>query len=734
MKIASLSAQCVAGTVLLVGVSPIAAAEQTAETENTAETAQNNSTTDSSVLNEIVVTAQKRTQRLQDVPVTITALSTADLDRAGVATMSDLPSVVSGLIWSNQGTWVEPNLRGVYTTVAAVGSASPIAIYVDGIYQPSQSGTLVDLPDVSHVEVLKGPQGTLFGRNATGGAISISTLDPSFTSTGNVEISAGAYGGGSSDTSGHYGFRGFVSGPVIDDVLAAGLSAEYNHTDGYMINDVNGQRYGEINSELVRGKLLWKLSDNANFLATAYYGHREDAPTEAGYPQYGVTAAAAYPDAIVPTRPWHVTWNGNAPQVTDDSKGVSIKGTFQLDAGTITTLSGYSQVDPRVFSSVHAAYSPACVAAFACIDAFVASPLQAYSQEVDFASRKFGPVSFVAGLFGFYDKATEHDAYNGVFSDDTVTWTKSYAAFAESTYEVTSDLSAIVGARVTHDSLDANGSYYGKPLVNYAHKGWTSGTPRASLVYKIDPTLNAYVTYSGGFKGGVVSGQYTTAPPADPEKISAFEVGLKAAAEKYSFNVSAFYYNYRDLQVEFFSNLVTTPQNAAKAKIYGLDADGTVILTDTFRIRVNGTWLPTAEYTSFPQAIAFLPPLGPFGLVTHNNFDATGARMLVTPVLTGTLSGTYGKAYGWGRFEATASVYHSGEYHWDYPGTMKTDQYDLLNGELTFAPAGTHMKYTAYGKNLTNKAYIQGGLPTATAHEVYYAPPREVGLRAAYSF
>jgi iron complex outermembrane receptor protein len=731
MKIASLSAQCrcVVVVVLLAGVSPIAAAEQTAATTP------NSSTTDSVVLSEIVVTAQKRTQRLQDVPVTITALSASDLDRAGVATARELPSVVSGLIWSNQGAWVEPNLRGVYTTVAAVGSASPIAIYVDGIYQPSQSGTLVDLPDVSRIEVLKGPQGTLFGRNATGGAISIYTLDPSFKSTGNVEISAGAYSGGSSNTSGHYNFRGFVSGPVIDDVLAASVSVEYNRTDGYFTNDRNGQRFGEITGGLVRGKLLWKLSDSANFVATAYYGHRDDSPTQAGFPQYGVTAAAAYPDAVIPTRPWHVTWGGNAPNVKDNAKGVSLKGTFQLDAGTITTLSGYSQVLPRVFSSVQAAYSPACDAVFACIDAFVATPLQAYSQEVDFASRKFGPVSFVAGLFGFYDKATEHDAYNGgVFSDDTATWTKSYAAFAESTYEVTSDLSVITGARVTHDSLEAHGSYFGNPLVTYARKGWTSGTPRASLVYKIDPTLNAYFTYSQGFKGGVASGQYTTAPPADPEKITAYEVGLKAAAEKYSFDVAAFYYNYRDLQVEIFSNLVTTPQNAAKAKIYGLDADATAILTDAFRIRFTGSWLPTAKYVSFRHAIAFLPPLGPFGLVTNTNYDDTGARMLVTPVLTGTLSGTYGKTYGWGRFEATASVYHSSDYRWDYPGTMKTDQYTLLNGELTFAPTGTHMKYTAYGKNLTNKAYVQGGLPTATAHEVYFAPPRELGVRAAYSF
>ena len=115
--------------------------------------------TNSGALDEVVVTAQKRTERLQDVPISIAALSAADLSRSNVVTASDLPSVVSGLVWSNQGAWVQPNLRGVYTTVAAVGAQAPIAIYLDGVYQPMQAGTITDLADVSRIEVLKGPQG-----------------------------------------------------------------------------------------------------------------------------------------------------------------------------------------------------------------------------------------------------------------------------------------------------------------------------------------------------------------------------------------------------------------------------------------------------------------------------------------------------------------------------------------------------------------------------------------------
>src|SRR5277367_2887274 len=193
---------------LLAGLASIAAAQAPSATTAPAATANQ----PGGSLEEIIVTAQKRSERLQDVPVTITALSPDYLQKTGVERMSDLPTAVPGLVWSNQGAWIEPNIRGVYTNVAAIGSGSPIAIYLDGIYQPSQSGTIFNLPDVRDVEVLKGPQGTLFGRNATGGAIVINTRDPSFTPTGDINVSAGAYTGNSVQTAGHYNVNGYVSG------------------------------------------------------------------------------------------------------------------------------------------------------------------------------------------------------------------------------------------------------------------------------------------------------------------------------------------------------------------------------------------------------------------------------------------------------------------------------------------------------------------------------------------
>jgi iron complex outermembrane recepter protein len=729
---------------LLAGLASIADAQApsaTAPTTGPAATANQ----PSGALDEIIVTAQKRSERLQDVPVTITALSPDYLAKTGVERMSDLPTAVPGLVWSNQGAWIEPNIRGVYTNVAAIGSGSPIAIYLDGIYQPSQSGTIFNLPDVRDVEVLKGPQGTLFGRNATGGAIAIYTRDPSFTPTGDINVSAGAYSGDSVKTAGHYAVDGYVSGPLTDTV-AAGLSAAYDTTDGFTTDDVNGAREGKIQASVVRGKVLWKPSDSVQILGTAFYSQSEDQVGEEAVPQNGVTAASLYPGSILPTsQPWHFTFQGDVPGAWSNIKGGSLKATMDFSAGTLTSLTGFTQSNVYVSVPIGAAYAPACAAAFVCINGIVIPRDQAVSQEFDFASKKYGGFSYVAGVFGLYDNQREHDSYNGGgFADDSTIVTHAAAIFGEGTYEFTDQFSTIVGVRVSRDSLNAKGRDFTAPFTQYGDRSWDSVTPRASLQYKFTPNLNAYFTYSQGFKAGVVSGQLPPTPapgasypqPADPEKISAYEVGMKAATDTYSANLAAFYYDYKDLQVEIFNTqtFTTIPENATTAEIYGLDFDGTAKLNDWFQLRLSGTWLPTAKYKEFEHAVAFVPPLGPGGQVTDDNYNASNSRMLVTPKFTGTISGTYGQNFDWGRFEATTNLYYSTGYRWEYTDTVTTGPYALLGANLTFSPNVNRFKYTLYGKNITNRAYVQGALPTSAANIIYWNLAREVGVKVGYSF
>jgi iron complex outermembrane receptor protein len=746
MNVVSLSipSRALIAALLLAGLASIADAQ--AQSATTAPAATANQPTGS--LEEIIVTAQKRSERLQDVPVTITALSADYLAKTGVERMSDLPTAVSGLLWSNQGAWIEPNIRGVYTNVAAIGSGSPIAIYLDGIYQPSQSGTIFNLPDVRDVEVLKGPQGTLFGRNATGGAIAIYTRDPSFTPTGDINVSAGAYAGSSVQTAGHYNVNGFLSGPLnkVSDDLAGSISASYDATNGFTTDDVDGSRQGKIQSSVIRGKLLWKPSDSLQILGTAFYSQSEDQVGEEAVPQNGVTAASQYPGSILPSsQPWHFTFQGPPPGAWANIKGASLKATMEFSAGTLTSLTGFTQSSVYVSVPIGAAYAPACAAAFVCINGVVIPRDQAVSQEFDFASKKWGGFSYVAGLYGLYDNQREHDSYNGGgFTDDSTIVTHAAAIFGEGTYEFTDQFSAKAGVRLSRDSLNAKGRDFTGAFTQYGDRSWDSATPRASLQYKFTPDLMTYFTYSQGFKAGVVSGQLPPPPapgqsypqPADPEKISAYEVGMKATSDRYSVDLAAFYYDYKDLQVEIFNTqtFTTIPENATTAEIYGLDFDGKAKLNDSFQVRLSGTWLPTAKYKQFDHAVAFVPPLTASGQVTDTDYNASNSRMLVTPKFTGTIAGTYGQSFDWGRFEATSTLYYSTGYRWEYTDTVTTGPYALLGANLTFLPNVNRFKYTLYGKNITNRAYVQGALPTSAANIIYWNLAREVGVTVGYSF
>ena len=178
--------------------------------------------------NEIIVTAQRREQRLQDVPMTIAAQTGEELARAGVESVLDIKNVVAGVTFGGQGTAFQPAIRGVNTLVSTGGSENPVALYIDGIYYSTPQILGANLGGVERIEVLKGPQGTLFGRNSVAGAIRIFTRDPTFETTGSVDVEAGYFtGDGGSRSSPRIAASGFVSIPLVDDVAALSVSGGY---------------------------------------------------------------------------------------------------------------------------------------------------------------------------------------------------------------------------------------------------------------------------------------------------------------------------------------------------------------------------------------------------------------------------------------------------------------------------------------------------------------------------
>jgi iron complex outermembrane receptor protein len=220
--------------------------------------------------------ASELEERLRDVPLSVTAQSAEQLSNAGVDTSRDLTRTVPGLNFSFYGAWAQPAVRGVTSTNSSPGvDGGAVAVYLDGVYQPNQQNNAFELPDVQRVEVLRGPQGTLFGRNATGGAIQVITLDP----TGQFSATAGYFDiNDAADVS----VKGFISGPIVEDKLAGSLALAGQERGGYYTHLQTGDDYGDLRSGMIRGKLLWQATPDIEFLLTAHAVYRSDDAAEVG--------------------------------------------------------------------------------------------------------------------------------------------------------------------------------------------------------------------------------------------------------------------------------------------------------------------------------------------------------------------------------------------------------------------------------------------------------------------
>lgn len=703
---------------------------------------------------DIVVTAQRRSERLSEVPITISAQTSADLRRAGVTNLRELSIAVPGLTYSAQGPFAEPNIRGVATTLSGPGSDSPIAVYLDGIYLGNQVGNLFDLPDVDRIEVLKGPQGTLFGRNATGGAVSVYTRAPSNHFTGDFRVDDGLYFGKNVKTSNNFHGQGYLSGP-ISDTLAFSLSGYYNQTTGYLTDIVRNRRAGRIEGYGGTAKLQWTPSDDVKITLSAIYGRKMDNAGYATQPIGGLTVASQYADAIISDRPWHIAselnYAGKGGDAVLDTrmKGVSLRGEFNVaDIGTLTSLTAYTYVNGYVDADVDGSYSPACVAAFACITPYslVYGPSKSFQQELTFSSERMGMMSFVAGLFIYRDSAGYQARVNepvdadgkvvgppAFFSDALVT-TQAYAGFGEVNWHFTDELLLITGIRYSWEQKKGIGSALGGPKFEFGkHPNWASWTPRLTLKYNLSNRANIYATYSKGFKSGVLNAVSLSDDTADPEKLTSYELGFKYGGPGINLSLAGFYYDYKELQVQFYQGLGNVIGNAASARIWGIDFDGSMKIGGGFDVRVAGAYLPHAKYRSFPTAIGFQGPMTPMGL-EQVTVDASGTRILKSPKFSGNVTIGYNGEIGLGTLDASATVYHSSSYRWDVLGRFKTNAYTTIGGQIGLTPTDSNIRVGLYGKNLTNRAYVNATTISAQGDSGIYAPPREVGVSLGYKF
>lgn len=700
----------------------------------------------SSDIGEIVVTAQRRSERLTDVPIAITALTGAELKTAGIESAKDLTQVTPGLYYATQGCCSEPTIRGIGTSIAAPGFDANVAVYIDGVYQPSQEANNFDVGNISNIQVLKGPQGTLFGRNSTGGAILVTTLDPSFEPSADVSLSYGRFN--------DLKTTAYVTGGIAPN-LAGNLSVYFDRDNGYVTNLTTGDRISQDNNTMVRAKVLWTPTENWRITFAGNYSDDFNNTPYAVTPLNGNTnlaSALAAAHQPIPSDPYHVSLNGD-PSILNIIYGGSINAKYDAGAGTLTSITSYQVVHPYFSTDIDA--TPIYASG-----AIIRTPERTLTQELDFASKPIGPFSWIGGAY-FYHDLTNFDllatsafvpppnvaAHIVAAAGDTAA-----AIFAEGTYHVTDDLQLIVGGRYSTEHKIASNDLLGTPLGFVGEDRWNSFTPRGVLQYKLTPNSNVYFNYSQGFKSGgyntVAVPPQTT--PVSPEKVNAYEVGYKHSDGHITFNTSAFYDDYRDIQVQIQTNaggiVSTTLQNAANAKIYGSDFDFTDKFNDNWRVSLGAAYTH-GVYNDYRGAIETYPAYTTVGGVSYSNGNTqtasatplSGVPMIRSPKWMADITPTFDYPLPAGRLEASVTASYNSGFIWAL-GAPSNDSlwrqpgYVLVNSTVTWISPSEKFRLSLWGTNLTNKKYDIYETPTGTGTYHAIGAPWFAGVRAEMKF
>jgi iron complex outermembrane receptor protein len=689
-------------------------------------------------LEEVVVTAEKRSERLLDVPMSVTAISGAQLTSAGVTSTLDLGEVTPGLLVSNIGTGFIPSIRGVSSSGTSPGDESNVALYIDDVYLGDTLAGWFDLPDIERIEVLKGPQGTLFGRNATGGAIRIVTRSPSSDPV--------------FDASADYGFNfrevrltGYASGPITDQI-AASFSAYRRTGDGYVkgIADNLGKTFGGPDDYVYRGKLLFNVSDTLKLTIESDTSQTDNQagalPTALGenpYPGAGSVGNAPFQYA-----------GGTYPIQLVKSYGSTIDLTWTAaDWVSMRSISAYRYFDLTYQVDIDRTSEPISGLALEATQRNI-------SQEFNF----FGPAeqafTWLVGAFYYNSDASNpyFTSYTGDAPDGPVVAnffnsveTRSYAGFGDVTWNATSQLHVTAGARYTTETKNyvygdtvRPGGVANRYVTDSAT--WDSPTFRGVVRYDFAPDANVYASLSNGFKSGVFNSFSPLPIPVKPEKIEALEVGVKARVDGVTLTAAGYGYNYTDIQVQAQTLVngipLLTLNNAASAKLRGLEFTADGKLSEHIAAYFGVNYEPHAQYSSYATASVTLPngTAGPVVGFTVVPYNASGSRIIKAPEWTPDLRLTYTTGFMGGSVVGTINDAYTSSFYWQPANLTKEAGYNLINMRASWTDPKDRWTFSLWGTNVTNVVYSTYTSANTRGNTETYAQPRQIGVGASLRF
>lgn len=725
------------------------------------------------IQSEIIVTAGRREERLQDVPTAVTALGEDLFKLNGVGRSANevlnyIPNASAGTQQHGRPRWW---IRGIGAGQQQLDLASPVGFYFDDVYISNASATGLPLFDIERVEVLRGPEGTLWGKNTTGGAVNVITKRPSLS--GDQDSYAKVEYGSFNNRIG----EGGVGISIVPDKLAARLSFRLDKRDGRYDNLFTGEKANSIEDDVLRGQLLAKPTDALTALLAVHYRKYDTDGT------YWTTASYA---------PSGVFRNGYVPSTDPDNVSVNapefgrtsqLGGSFHLDldlgAVTLTAITGYERWKTR--SAGDSDYTPLEVSR-----SYTQARSRQWTQELRLTSPKVDRFSWIVGAF-YFNELINSNAYTARLPNGSVPQlvgstaptaysltsyehkAESGAAFASSTYEFTDALKLTVGARYTRETKkldfdrlnavtqswtnlarwwDSFTGTYGGPgtFAGDFSRTWNAFTYDVTPSYRIDRNNLLYFKFSHGLKSGGFN-TAATLPIAlatvAPEKLDAFELGYKSTwfDGALTFNVTAFHYDYRDVQVNVVGPnpgavggaTVSYLQNAAKAKSDGAEFELAARPNDRLSLNAAVGLL----YTKFKQF-----------QVNNGGADLSGNQFVRSPHLTLNAAANYTIPLGdAGNLNLNADArYTSLQYYYVTPQDtanrflLTQPAYTIANGRITYTTADERISLSGFVNNVFDKIFRNHSLPAYVAATgvlgdvVQYSDPRTYGASLIVRF
>ena len=709
-------------------------------------------------IEEIVITATKRDTGLQETPVSVTAHNSDALDIRGISSAGDLQLIVPGLVVTDDTSGVSPQIaiRGTSTANTLPGGDPSVPIHINGHYNQATQYVMRDMLDVERVEVLRGPQGTLYGRNAIGGSINVITKRPTDEQEGMLSIDLGNYRKAN--------VQAVLSGPFTDQ-LRGRLVFSGERRDGYVENiSLSADQDDLLSSDYrsVRGSLEYDLAENIQLYTSAYrYSDKGDPyvwrTTGDLDGEYYSTLPEDYVHItnIDPFKVKFDTPNGGS----DDAKGFAIDVDWDLESLLFRSLSAYDRSQTTWYTDLDGTDAAPQVT----WDRFI--EYETVSQELQLLSMSDESLEWIVGLFYYKEKSVTStdlliapELYGlevSVINEPKNTMNgESFGAYGNVDYGITENLALTFGARFTRDEKQMkrgqitryDSQIFSSDESNLAGE-WDKSTFKIGLNYTSEKDYMLFASYSTGFKSGGFNSFSTFEDSYDPETVKALEIGIKSDLmnDRLRINVSAFHNDYQDKQemVSQFSieNIASLARiaNVASATIKGVEMEVKASLTEQFQIDGSLSHL-SATYDEFLNADVRRPHLG--------EIDLSGNQLGYAPDWKIHLGFQYDKQLrrGLGRLLARLDYSWVSKHYTD--GFNREEQrseglsdeipsYRTINAKLDWMSYDEQWSASLYVKNLLDDENLIYSLPSyqgGNIHSKSWASPRTYGVKVSYEF